>query len=455
MSIACDINFLYVTEENSYMRKLIAVIVLIWIPTIPHTAWAILSMELTRGVVGAIPIAVMAFTEPSKQARSGQEVAEIITSDLQNSGRFKVREQRSPSSFSAHTGDSVHHFRHLGVNYIITGQIQKIDTEHYQVGFRLLEMLRSKVAGATILTKQFTVSYHELRRVAHRISDLVYQQIMGVRGVFSTKLVYVVVQRVSGAPTRYILELADQDGYNPRSLLNSLQPIMSPAWSPNGKQIAYVSFENRYASIYVQDIATGNRYLVSELPGINGAPAWSPDGKKLALVLSKSGSPNIYIMDLNSHRLTQLTHDWYINTEPVWSPDGKSLLFTSNRSGGPQVYQLNLATHGVFRLSYDGNYNARASLTSDGKHIALIHRVSGIYKIAILNLDAGTMNVLTSSMSDSASPSVAPNGSMVLYDTRQGGRNVLAMVSSDGSIQLYLPARNGEAQDPAWSPFLS
>lgn len=201
-------------------------------------------------------------------------------------------------------------------------------------------------------------------------------------------------------------------------------------------------------------MVTGARRLLSEFPGINGAPSWSPDGKKLALVLSRSGSPNIYVMDIASRQLTQLTHDYYINTEPAWAPDGKSLLFTSTRAGGPQIYQINLASGAVSRISYDGDYNARASYTRDGKHIAMIHKVSGIYSIAILDLDSGTMRVLSGSAADSASPSVAPNSSMILYDTVYGNRNVLAMVSADGRVQLRLPARNGEAQDPSWSPFI-
>lgn len=204
----------------------------------------------------------------------------------------------------------------------------------------------------------------------------------------------------------------------------------------------------------MQDVVSGSRRLLSQFPGINGAPAWSPDGRKLALVLSKSGSPNIYVMDIASHQLTQLTHDFYINTEPAWSPNGRSLLFTSNRSGGPQIYEVNLATHATNRISYDGDYNARASFTRDGRRVVMIHRVSGAYNIAVLDLDTGRVQVLNSASTDSASPSVAPNGSMILYDTVSGGRNLLAMVSTDGRVQLRLPARNGEAQDPAWSPFL-
>ena len=205
----------------------------------------------------------------------------------------------------------------------------------------------------------------------------------------------------------------------------------------------------------MQNVLTGSRRLLSNYPGVNNAPAWSPDGKKLAVVLSKSGALNIYIMDIASAHLTQLTQDFYINTEPAWSQDGKSLLFTSNKSGHPQIYLANLANNSISRMTYDGDYNARASFTNDGKHVAMIHRVSDVYNIAILDLDSGRVRVLNSAKVDSSSPSIAPNGSMVLYDTIASGKNVLGMVSADGRVQLTLPARDGDAQDPAWSPFLS
>ncbi|HLF66738.1 MAG TPA: hypothetical protein VI522_03900, partial [Gammaproteobacteria bacterium] len=204
------------------------------------------------------------------------------------------------------------------------------------------------------------------------------------------------------------------------------------------------------------DVATGKRQLVSRLPGINGAPAWSHDGKKLALVLSKGQSPNVYVLDLATHHLTQITNDYYINTEPAWSPDDRYLIFTSTRSGGPQIYQYTFASHSVMRLTYDGNYNARGTITMDGNRLVTIHKMGDAFNIALFDLGNGNMHMLTPpGTRDSSSPSVAPNGSMVLYDTVYQGRNILAMVSTDGRIQVRLPARDGEAQDPSWSPFLT
>jgi TolB protein len=437
------------------MRNAIRLVLLLITFAVPFSAHAILSMELTRGIAGAIPIAVVPFANTET---TSQDVAGIISNDLQNSGQFKVFGRNALSVSPSNPKEvSTDYFRRLGTDNVVIGKVTSLGGNRYQVSFQLLDMLASSDAANAnvVMNKQYTVSEGELRSVAHHISDIVYQHITGVRGVFSTRIVYVVVQHDGGPKPRYTLEVSDQDGYNPRPLLSSYEPIMSPSWSPDGKKIAYVSFEKRHAGIYLQDLASGGRRLLSEFPGINGAPAWSPNGTKLAVVLSKSGAPNIYIMDIASHQLKQITSDFYINTEPSWSPDGRSLIFTSNRSGGPQIYQVSASGGTASRLSFDGDYNARASFTHDGNRIAMIHRVNGIYKIALLDLDNGTTRVVTNAAADTASPSIAPNSSMILYDTFTGGRNILGMVSADGRVQVSLPARNGEAQDPAWSPFLS
>ncbi len=417
------------------------------------SAHAILSMELTRGVAGAIPIAVVPF---AGQSGLPQIPSTIVITDLSNSGRFKVYDANSLTQFPNEASKvSPTYFRSLGTDNVVVGNITNLGGDRYQVNFQLLDMFRGAGKASIVLNKQFTVSSRELRAVAHHISDLIYEQITGTRGVFSTKMAYVLIQKFQGAKPHYVLEVSDQDGFNPRSMLDSVQPIMSPSWSPDGRRIAYVSFEKDTASIYIQDVATGARRLVSAFPGINGAPSWSPDGRKLALVLSKSGSPNIYILDMATNNLTQITNDFSINTEPSFSPDGKSLLFTSTRGGGLQIYEVNLANRSIARITYDGNYNARASYTHDGKYISMIHRVDNNYNIGILDLDTGKIRVLNNMITDSASPSIAPNGSMILYDTIHAGRNVLAMVSADGRVQLRMPSRNGDAQDPAWSPYLN
>lgn len=444
------------------MRKLYLLLVFVFI-IIPYPVYAILNLELTRGIASGIPIAIVPF---ALQADSlpPQDVSAIITNDIKNSGRFKIQNNDSLKKDMADGTEAIFkYFRSTGTDYVVIGKVQSVGQDRYAVSMQLSNVFQGSgkennknQSQRPLLSKQFTVPGNQLRALAHHLSDLIYAQITGTPGIFSTKLAYIVTLRPmhTNPNTQYILEVSDQDGYNPQALLISTDPIMSPAWSPDGKQLAYVSFEKRHASIYSQDVTTGARRLISAFPGINGAPAWSPDGKQLALVLSKSGAPNIYTMDIGTGRLTQLTNDFNINTEPVWSPDGKLLLFTSNRGGGPQIYQINLAKRNeITRVTYDGDYNARASFVGDGQRIVLIHRVSGIYNIALLDLNSGTMRVLTGAKNDSASPSVAPNGSLVLYDTVEGNQNVLAMVSIDGGIELRLPARSGEAQDPAWSPF--
>lgn len=447
------VDLLSIFGENTVMRKIISLFLFLLFTT-AYSANGMLSMELTRGVAGAIPIAIVPFAKQGDLPP--QDISAIVSNDLQNSGRFKVYTQNALSQFPSDLSQvSTQYFRHLGTDNVVVGKINSLGGDRFQVNFQLLDMFHGSETANMMLSRTYTVSGNDLRTLAHHISDLIYQQITGVRGVFSTKIAYVLVQRANDRPTRYVLELSDQDGYNPRPLLNSPEPIMSPSWSPNGKQLAYVSFEHGKAQIYLQDVLTGGRRLLSESPGINGAPAWSPNGRQLALVLSKSGSPNIYIMDIATQSLRQITKDFYINTEPSWSADGSSLLFTSNRGGGLQIYQINLTTGNTSRVSFDGDYNARAMATRDGKTIAMIHRVEGNYNIAVLDLDAGITRVLTNGATDSASPSFAPNGSMILYETVYSGRNVLAMVSTDGRVQLRLPPREGEAQDPAWSPFLS
>jgi TolB protein len=407
------------------------------------SAQAMLSLELTKGVYSAVPITIVPFS-----AANDFNLAGVITQDLQHSGRFKI----IPSPTKTNVVDRAA-FQKLGVNNIVTGTIRSLSDDQYEFKIQLLDAYSSKDSSGILLSKRYTFRAPEARVLAHRVSDVIYQQITGVQGIFSTKLAYVVVRRLDRIST-YSLEVADQDGFNPHMLLRSNEPIMSPAWSPNGKMLAYVSFEKRRAAIYTQDIASGSRRLISVFPGINGAPAWSPDGSQLAVVLSKSGSPNIYLLNVTTGALKALTHDFYLNTEPSWSPDGSTLLFTSNRSGNVQVYTLNLQNNDIRRLTYDGDYNARASYTRDGKKVTLIHRVNGVYNIGLLDVDTGHILVLTHSSADSTSPSAAPNGSMVLYDTIAGNRSLLGMVSNDAKIQLVLPALDGDAQDPAWSPFL-
>lgn len=420
------------------------------------SASAILDLELTEGISSAIPIAVTAFSNDSAANVPGnQSLSQIISNDLNNSGQFRVKNSADNSGANF----NLNYWRGQAVNDVVMGKVNALAGGKYQVQFQLLSVYNTNAATNNVLVSQsYTTTQAGLRNLAHHISDVVYEKLTGIPGVFNTKIAYVLVNRhpnVPGHPMKseYHLEVADIDGFNPQTLLTSQQPIMSPSWMPNGKEIAYVSFENHEAAIYIQNIYNANRRLVTRFPGINGAPAFSPDSKKMALVLSVSGNPKIYLLDLNSKKLTQITQGSSIDTEPSFSPDGRAMIFTSNRDGGPQIYRYTFATGQIERITFTGDYNARALYLPDGRGIVMMHREGGLFSIAYQDLTTGQMRPLTRAGSDE-SPSLAPNGQMIVYamDTYEHG--LLGMVSLNGRIKLKLPARSGGVQEPAWSPFL-
>ncbi len=394
-------------------------------------------LELTQGINAALPIAISSF---NGDRPSG--VKDIIDNDLRMSGQFRI----ISSSSSYNNIDS---WRQAGADSVLSGQVQQIGANRYSVSFELAD---AAARGRLLLAKSYQVSGDELRILAHHISDEVYQKLTGERGIFSTKIAYILVQR-NGENAKYTLDIADIDGSNPQSLIVSSEPIMSPTWSPNAREIAYVSFEKKRAQIYSVSVETGKRRLLTDFAGINGAPAWSPDGRQLAVVLSKGGNPKIYTVDMSSGRLTQITFGDAIDTEPRYSPDGRSLLFTSGRGGTPQIYRLAFADGKISRLTFDGNYNARASFTSNQKNIVMLHRSDSQFNIGVQDIDNGRVTPLTSSQFDE-SPTISPNGRLVLYATNYQNHGILAMVSIDGRVKMRLPARSGDVQEPAWSPYL-
>ncbi len=410
------------------------------------------TVEITRGQDIAIPIAIVPFASPLGAA-APFDVAQLVANDLDGSGRFKSMARKDMID-QPHTGAAIifDDWRRLNNDYILVGQLRNAAAGRYDVVFELYNVLTHQ----RLLGYQISTDTADLRLASHEVADMIFEKIVGIRGAFATRVAYISV--IGHVPHRtYRLVVADADGANPRVIMQSNQPLMSPAWSPDGRSLAYVSFEDHLPSIYVQILKTGARRLVSARAGVNQAPAWSPGGKRLALTLSnRSGNLDIYVMDLATPALRRITHDPGIDTEAQWSNDGQSLYFTSDRDGGPQIFQIALAPGSrPRRLTFEGSYNARPRLSPDGTHLAFVTRQQGAYRIAMLDLrGGGGMQVLTKGRFD-VSPSYAPNGAEIIYATRDSGRGVLALVSTDGRVQQTLKSSEGEVEEPAWGPFRS
>ncbi|NCA70969.1 MAG: Tol-Pal system beta propeller repeat protein TolB [Sphingobacteriia bacterium] len=412
------------------------------------SAQARLNIEVTGGVEAAQPIAVIPFGV-SEGLIPGEDVAAIISADLARTGRFKPLPTRDMLTMpSSHDEVDLRDWRLLGMNNLVIGRVETEGTG-YRVSFTLYDVFRGdQLVGSSLVSTRLA-----LRNTAHRIADILYEKLTGQRGVAATRIAYVTA---SGQDESQILTLrvADADGYNAQTILSSGEPIMSPAWSVDGRRIAYVSLENKRAAIYIQELASGRRELVASYPGINGSPAFSPDGQRLAMTLSKDGNPEIYVLNLLSRELTRLTDHFAIDTEPAWSPDGRSIIFTSDRGGSPQIYRMAASGGPAVRISMQGDYNARASYAPDGRSITLVTRVGGRFRIALIDPERGTMRLLSNGSLDE-SPSFAPNGSMVIYATAHGGRGVLAVSSIDGGGNQRLSQDAEEVREPTWSPFMN
>ncbi|MEJ2761645.1 MAG: Tol-Pal system beta propeller repeat protein TolB [Gammaproteobacteria bacterium] len=414
-------------------------------------AHAVLDIKITQGMEEALPIAVIPFAFDGDPKSLPMDMHVTIANDLARSGRFKpMHVQDMPQKPSDFKDVNFHDWRLLGMENLVIGSIKQLDDGGYEIQFRLLDVYQgTQIAGFRIPT-----SRDQFRRTAHRISDVIFEKLTGIRGAFNTRIAYVTVKKQPGGDKQYTLQIADADGFDPKVLVQSSEPLMSPAWSPDGRSLAYVSFEGKNSSIYIQDVGTGQRRQVAAFPGINSAPAFSPDGSQLAMTLSKGGNPEIYIMQLSDGSLRRLTHNPAIDTEPDWSPDGSKIVFTSDRGGSPQIYQKDLDSGEVKRLTFDGSYNARPRYSPDGKFLTMVHGENGNFRIAVLNLRQGYLDVLTRASLDE-SPCYAPNGSMIIYATAGPQGSELAAVSSDGRVHQRLALQDGEVEEPAWGPFPS
>ncbi|HTJ96493.1 MAG TPA: Tol-Pal system beta propeller repeat protein TolB [Rhodocyclaceae bacterium] len=403
-------------------------------------AYAQLSVEIIGAGANRTPIAVADF--PGERIIS-QALTSVIRNDLDRSGLFRIVDAGTnapPENVSPAWGD----WKSRGADALAVGQVISGADGRYETRFRLFDVQKQVSLGNDALVH----TPSQLRSTGHRIADFIYEKLTGERGVFSTRIAYVVK-----SIGRYELQIADADGGNAQTAFASPEPIISPAWAPDGNRIAYVSFQTKKPVVYVHDLAAGKRYVAANFKGSNSAPTWSPDGRRLALVLTKDGNSQLYVLNADGSGATRLASSAGIDTEPRFSPDGQYIYFTSDRGGSPQIYRIPAAGGDVQRVTFEGSYNTSARPSPDGKSMAYISRNSGRFQVALMDLNSKQTQILTDSAKDE-SPSFAPNGRMILYATEIGGRGVLAAVSSDGRVKQKLSVTAADVREPSWGPFV-
>lgn len=386
-----------------------------------------------------LPIAVTAFRG---EDRAPQKVGAIVQADLERSGQFRVVDTAGVALDEV-TRPDVATWRQKGADSLVSGSVTRLADGRYDVRFRLWDVVRGQDLGG----QSYAVTQADLRLAAHRIADFIYEKLTGEKGAFSTRIAY-----VTKAAQRYQLWVADADGENAQSALASPEPIISPAWSPNGSQIAYVSFESRKPVVYTHDVASGKRRLIANFRGSNSAPAWSPDGRTLAVTLSREGGSQLFAIDASGGEPRRLAQSSSIDTEPAYSPDGKTIYFVSDRGGAPQIYKMPSSGGSVERVTFTGSYNISPAISPDGRWLAYISRVSGAFKLHVMELAGGTVNAITDTSADER-PSFAPNSRLIVYATRQQGREALMTTTLDGKLKARLTGQNGDIREPDWGPF--
>jgi TolB protein len=402
-----------------------------------------------QGVAQPTPVAIVPFGWAGNSPAMPLDIAEVIKGDLRRSGRFApIPEndmlQKPTDGADVDFGD----WSILGVEAVVVGKVTQVGVNAYSLRFQLFDTFRQR----QLVGYQIPASRGTMRGAAHRAADMIYEKLTGIKGVFGTKVAYVTAEQ-QGRDRLYSLIVSDQDGENEFKIMESKDPIMSPAWSPDSRQLAYVSFEGSKSSIFIQNLRSGNRFQVSNKPGINGAPAFSPNGKKLVITLGGvEGNPDIYVLDITSRQVKRLTTHRAIDTEGTWSPDGRYIYFTSDRSGGPQIYRISANGGTPERVTFEGSYNARPRLSPDGTRLAMVHNDRGNFRIAVMNIERKDLLVVSAGRQDE-SPSFAPNSDSLIYATRQSGDGVLETVSADGLIRQKMASGQGDVREPVWSPF--
>lgn len=413
-----------------------------------------LNIEITRGVDNPIAIAVVPFAWQGDSLLN-EDIAQIVANDLEQVGEFRALSRTNMLSLPRQASEV--HFRDwriLAQQYLLVGKIESTPgSQLVRVQYEFFDINREQILVGEVLTGSLT----QLRDIAHEISNVIYQEVTGTRGAFTTEILYITAEYRTETDILFQLSKSDYDGRRSQVLVESREPIMSPSWSPDGSQIAYVSFESTLPRLYIQELATGARRQITNFSGINSSPVWSPDGRKMAMVLSKDGSPDIYVMDLQNSELTKITDHPRAETEPSWTLDSRSVIFTSDRTGQPQIYKVDLSGGFPERLTFDCFYCAKAQFLPDGNNLVHVRRdtrQSSNYSIAILNVETSRVITLTDTSLDE-SPSVAPNGSMIMFATKHNGKGVLDAVSIDGRVKFRLPSTQGDVREPSWSPYLN
>ena len=407
-----------------------------------------LRIEIKGGIQDPISIAIVPLKWNTDFSQRDY-IHKVIKSDLESFGEFKVLPPENMLSLPTAKEEVFYKdWRMLGVDYLVIGTISSKEIKDEIIAeYIIFDVIRGRIMhrGNVIGPVQ------TLRKIGHRISDKIYSRIQGIPGIFSTKIAY--IDKPSEDDPNYNLRISDLDGYDSLSLFSSPQPLMSPSWSPDRENIAYVSFEEGTSRIFLQKLTTAERRGLKLELGINSSPNWSPNGDKISAVLSKTGNPDIFIYDLQTDKWKQLTNHFGIDTEPDWSPNSKRILFTSNRSGSPQIYEANLRNNKVKRLTFEGTYNARGRYLPNGKGIVFVHRRNGIFHIATQVLKTGKIRILTDTFLDE-SPTVSPNGNVIIYATKDEGKDTIAGITIDGKTKFIMSSIKGEAREPAWSPLI-